>query len=139
MVDVRNVGLELHDSKLHSVTQVGQHLHIALRPTYIYHASERSVDDLICMSQDAVFEFDDGHLEGDLGDLPDAILDGSLILGSRRIDGLIPVPFHAVGLSSLKLFLRPDYREIAIVGRGLRIRLEGEPVPHSHGGIEERG
>jgi hypothetical protein len=37
------------------------------------------------MSQDAVFEFDDGHLEGDLGDLPDTILDGSLILGSRDL------------------------------------------------------
>jgi hypothetical protein len=46
MVNERNVGLELHDSELHSVTQVGRQLHIALRPAYIYRANERSVDDL---------------------------------------------------------------------------------------------
>jgi hypothetical protein len=54
---------------------------------------------------------------------------------------LIPVPLHEVGLSSLKMFVRPDYREIAIVGSGLRVRLEGEPVPQkspSPRGIEKR-
>jgi hypothetical protein len=128
MISPTNLGLELHDSVLHSVMQVGQTCRIALRPAYLYEVNAASGEVGTCMRQDAVLEFDHGSVDGSLGDLPDPILDGSLSVGSKLIEDLIPAPFEAKESVTLKLFLWPDYREIVISAQGLTVRLEGVPA-----------
>jgi hypothetical protein len=119
--------VELHDSVLHSVTQVGHMCLIALRPAYLYEVNVASGEAGTCMRQDAVLELGYGSVDGSLGDLPDPILDGSLIIGSNLIENLIPVPFEGTEAIKLRLFMWPDYREIVISARGLTVRLEGVP------------
>jgi len=122
-------GLEFHDSWLELVDQIEETCLIAFRPSYVYELKGESGEIGPCMIVDTKFEFEHCSVEGDLGDLPCPILDGSLCIDSELIKGLIPVPFDGKGAITMKLFLWPDYREIVIAARGLRVRLEGVPQP----------
>jgi hypothetical protein len=128
MISGSSLELEFHDSVLHSVTQVGQTLLIALRPAYVYRVNVESGEADTCMKQDAVFEFNGGRIDGVLGDLPEPILDGSLGVDLEVIDDFISLPFDRNGAITLKLFVWPDYREIIVSARSLTVRLEGDPV-----------
>jgi hypothetical protein len=116
MASQKNFGLEFHDSLVDSVSQVGQTCLIALRPAYVYEVDVESGELGPCMTVDAVFEFDHGSVDGVVGDLPNPILKGSLIVGSELIDYLIPAPFDSKDAVTMKLFMWPDYREINISG-----------------------
>jgi hypothetical protein len=128
MIPEGNLGLELHDSSLDSVEFAGQTCLIALRPAYAYEINAESGDVIgHCMAVDVVFEFDRGAVDGALGDLPDPILDGSLIIGTERLQSLIPVPFESRDAVTMRLYMWPDYREIVISAIGLMIRFDGVP------------
>lgn len=123
-----NLGLELHDSWLESVEVRGLTLLVPLRPAYVYEINAESGEVIgRCMQVDVLLEFDGGVIDGDLGDSPDPILDGSFDVASELIPSLIPVPFKSAGAVTLKLNMWPDYREITISANGLTIRLDGEP------------
>jgi hypothetical protein len=127
MASQNSFGLELHDSAFDSVVHVEQTCLIALRPAYVYEVDGESGELGPCMTVNILFEFDHGCVDGVLGDLPNPILDGSLSVDAQLIEGLIPVPFDGQGAVSMKLFMWPDYREIAISARGLKARLDGVP------------
>jgi hypothetical protein len=130
MISEGSLGLEFHDSSLHSVDFAGQKCLIALRPAYVYEVDAHSRDVTgACAVVDVTFELDHVALEGDLGELPTPILDGSLIVGSDLHEGLIPAPFESKENLTMRLYLWPDYREIAISARGLKICLDGVPRP----------
>lgn len=129
MIDKSDFSLELHDSRLDSVVQAGQVCLIALRPAYVYEVDAESRELGPCMIVDALLEFENAAVNGDLGDLPDPILDGSLSVGSDLLENLIPAPFESSTAVTMRLFMWPDYREIAISAQRLSIRLDG--VPHA--------
>lgn len=122
-------GLEFHDSWLESVRRIWETCLIAFRPSYVYEIDAKSGEIGPCMTVDAKFEFDHGSVNGVLGELPCPILDGSLYVESELIEDLIPVPFDSKGAITMKLFMWPDYRKIVIDAQGLRVQLEGVPLP----------
>jgi ribosomal protein L7/L12 len=127
MIDKSGFSLELHDSSLDSVVQAGEVCLIALRPAYVYEVNVESGELGPCMIVDALLEFEHVTVNGDLGDLPDAILDGSLLVGSDLLKNLIPAPFESIATVTMRLFMRPDYREIVISAQRLTVRLDGVP------------
>lgn len=77
MISEGSLGLEFHDSSLHSVDLAGPKCLIALRPAYVYEVDAHSRDVTgPCAVVDVTFELDHVALEGDLGELPTPILDG---------------------------------------------------------------
>ena len=78
--------IELHDSSLTAILRVGAAVRLELRPACIFN----ELYDYF--TQDIVIEFDSGRFDGEIGDLPDSILDGNLRIGNHAFPGTIPLP-----------------------------------------------
>lgn len=70
-------------------------------------------------------EMDAMMIEGDVGNLPACIYEGSLTVGTSIQDNMVPLPASYSEASRLRLMLADDARVIVVSGAGVRIEPEG--------------
>jgi len=63
---------------------------------------------------------------GEMGSLPATIYEGSLALDDFEHDNIVPLPFQAVGNSTLSLMLADDARTIHVSGKDISVEPVGE-------------
>ena len=85
------------------------------------------MDDGIGGWQACTLTFENGTVEGAVGELPTDIMHGELIVGGEIQSSLLSVPREILHESvSLALFLDPDYRKVTVSGESLRVVATGD-------------
>jgi hypothetical protein len=127
--DDLNSAIELHDSEVGSLARDNHSVIVRLTPAYIHKsAGDPGWDEGIGEVQDCTMTFDQGHVEGEIGELPSVILDGDLQVGAQAHPNMIHLPCRITGEAvTLTLFLDPDYRKLVVSGSALSAILDGEP------------
>jgi hypothetical protein len=120
--------IELHDSELVAVLELGSQAIVLLR-AYMHTSEGRiGIDPGNGWVQAALLTFaTDATIEGDVPDLPSDIYNGELVLDGVAHRNVIPIPLHHVGAASLKLLLNAT-PELVISGTGIDLTLVGEAV-----------
>ncbi|RYG24966.1 hypothetical protein EON82_08840 [bacterium] len=125
-----NAAIELHDTTLGSIQELPDgSLVVRFAPAYVHRsAGTPGVDDGIGEVQNCSLIVATGQIEGEIGKLPTAVLDGELHIGEVNFGNMIDLTCKVEDEPvALTLFLAQDFREIRVSGRGLVIRLEGDP------------
>lgn len=122
-----NTAIELHDSVLDSISIYGGNIEIAIRPACV-HVSEGDPgnDDGWYFVQDAVIEFQEATLTGDIGMLEAEVIGGVFQADGVITPNMINVLCAAAHEAVLHLDLAPDGRRISIVGKKASVKLTGE-------------
>lgn len=129
MPDVLNSVIELHDSVLGSLAQVGDSVQVILRPAYVHQSvGKPGVDAGSGFVQNFTLEFGEAQIEGEIGALPSDIFHGEFQAGTQTFPNEIGLPCDWDAAASLVLFLSPDNRRIAITGRSVRATADSEAV-----------
>jgi len=124
-----NAAIELHDSTVESVVQVGQVIRIALRPAYVHRsAGNPGIDPGSGYVQDFVLEFGTARIEAGFGPLPADVFDGEFLAGNQQFNNVISLPCDIAAPVSLTLFLSPDNRRASVSGLSVKAVPAGEAV-----------
>lgn len=119
--------IELHDSEVVSIAEVGSQLVILLR-AYVHQSAGRPGRDAgTGWVQAAALTLAHGEVEGDWPELPADIFNGDLLIDGRLLENEIPIPFEHLGQIVLRVELAPAC-SLAVRGSGAVLTLLGEPV-----------
>src|SRR4051812_20514294 len=120
MAERTNCAIGLHDSVVGSIWRSETTLNVTLEPAYIHQSVGRpGVDDGIGISQKLRMDFENGNIEGDIGELPANIFDGKFQAGSQVYANTIALPYDTSERVSLTLHLSPDNRSFCVSGHGI--------------------
>jgi len=125
---VPNRIIELHDSEVAAITEVGSQIVVFFSHAYIHQSEGRpGWDPGSGWSQSAALVFSEAILEGELPEFPAEIWDGTLVVGGDRLNNQIPAPFVHAGEVALRLKVGlPE--DLWIRGRGATLTLLGDAV-----------
>jgi hypothetical protein len=123
-----NSGLELHDSVVMSYSQGTGIICLVLDANIHQSAGRPGVDSGNGYTQQIVLDFDDGVIQGEVGNLPTDILHGELQVGDLLFRNMFELPFTGLGDAKLTVFLSPDYRKVTISGSAISVKLIDEPM-----------
>jgi len=118
-------GVEFHDSRLAGVDPIGRDLVIRLAPA-IVHRSEGGpgVDAGMVGLQEVEIVIHDAAGDPFPVRFPVDLADGSLAMAGRRWDGVVPIPFEAVGSVEVEAITEEGER-LGLRGDGVAIRAVG--------------
>jgi len=119
--------LELHDTTVAAIVQVGDQVVVFLR-AYVHQSEVRpGVDAGSGWVQAVALTFAEGTVEGAIPDLPADIWHGDLVVDEVIMSNMVPLPFHLTGSVALQLQLDAP-AEIIVRGRKMELTLIGEAV-----------
>jgi hypothetical protein len=123
-----NQAIEIHDSTLKSLTQVGRGLEIHLSPAYIHQSEGRpGHDEGIGWYQDAIFRIPNGTIIIPSKMMPVDLIDGCVKIGSgMNSANVIPLPLMTQGKVEIS-FQDTTGSFIQVNGVGLVVELVGKP------------
>jgi len=120
--------IELHDSSVEAISHGDGWVHIELWCVLHMSTGRPGLDDGLTAVQEVMLSFEDGRIDGSIGNLPSDILDGEFRVGMALYPNIIGLPCDISGEAvSLTLFLHPDYRRLLVSGKRLKVTLQGEP------------
>lgn len=127
IVGAMNSAIEIHDSKVNSITNRGSFLEVCLI-AYI-HKSEGTPgrDPGTGWTQDAILTFGSGTLEGEIGEYPAWLSGGILVIDGEPLDNEIPIPLSRKGNTELKLEIFYN-SPVVIRGNEVHLELRGTPT-----------
>jgi hypothetical protein len=117
-----NRAIELHDSRIESILQVGTQFVVLLRAYVHQSEGHPGFDAGSGWIQAIALIFNAGAKEGIFPDFPADIWDGRLRIGSEQQQSLIPIPFHQAGEAVLELRLE-NAETIRISGSRMALTL----------------
>ena len=119
--------IELHDSQVVGVAEVGSQLVMLLR-AYVHQSAGRPGRDAgTGWVQAAALTLAHGEVDGEWPELRADIFNGDLLLDGRLLQNEIPVPFEHPGQVVLRVDLAPA-ASLTLRGSGAVLTLLGEPV-----------
>jgi hypothetical protein len=122
-----NVAIELHDSECLAVEVDESGRGFVLLDAYVHRSEgEPGVAPGEGGVQRIRINLGAMSVEGDLGDLPAYIYQGSLTVGTLIKNNMVSIPADYSGPASLRLMLSDDARIVTISGAGISIKPEGE-------------
>ncbi len=96
--------IELHDSVIQSLSNIGPDIHLRLSPAILHRsAGIPSVDKGHVFTVDVIVKLQDGDMSNSLGGCPVLLADGKLIMGREHHENSIPIPLRFVGNIELSL------------------------------------
>ena len=123
-----NSVIEIHDSRLESVEQLGENMILRLSPAYIHKSTgEPGVNVGTGWTQDALVTIEGVSAKRIAEALPVYLSDGTLRIDSKEFSNMIPLPMSRKGSIVLD-FLTTENERISIKGSSIRVELLGEPV-----------
>jgi hypothetical protein len=121
-----NLAIELHDSKCLAVETDSHGRGSVLIDAYVHRTDgEPGAAPGEGGVQRIRLKFGSMSVDGEVGDLPASIFEGSLTVGASVQDNMVPFPATYSGAVRLSLMLADDAREIVVSGIGLSIESEG--------------
>ena len=122
-----NATIELHDSIVAEITERYGEVIIHFRPAYLHKSEDRpGVDAGTGWVQEARLVFMGASVGGSVPDLPCAVMDGELVVGTEQHDNQIPVPFAIAAHTELRIIF-DSVHTVTVNGQGVRLELLGEP------------
>jgi hypothetical protein len=105
MIDLpENIAIELHDSVVGRVDQIGERIEICLMPAYVHKSiGVCGVDAGTGWVQNITLVVDGGIVEGELPELPCDISTGILMVNEHISKNMLSLPLDQVGNIDLKL------------------------------------
>ena len=116
--------IEIHDSRLSGITREADGVHIRFEHAYIHQSEgEPARDAGTGWSQKLDVVVRDGVIEGDVPSMPCDLADGSLVVGDRRLENIVPLPCDFSGPVELWLegYSDADYGKFCVKGSGVRV------------------
>lgn len=122
-----NIAIELHDSEVLAVDVDGEGRGSVLLDAYVHRTeSEPGVAPGEGGVQRVRINLETMKIDGEVGDLPAYIYEGSITIGSSIQDNLIPFPASYSESARLSMMLSEDARVVVVSGSQLSIEPEGE-------------
>jgi hypothetical protein len=121
-----NSNIELHDSEVSQIHEIGQSVVIEFSPAYVHKSHGKpGVDAGTGWVQNARLTLTGATVSGDRPPLPGALWDGSLLVGGLEHDNVVPIPLAARGSVELRLFFASG-QEIVVSAESIELELIGE-------------
>ena len=119
--------IEMHDSECLAVEQNASGQGFVLLEAYVHRsegepgwsAGEGGTQRIRVLIEDMV-------VEGELGELPAYIYEGSLTVGGSTQDNMVPFPSAYTDIVRLSMMLSENARVVIVSGSGVSIQPEGE-------------
>jgi hypothetical protein len=120
--------IELHDSALASVNQVGEGIEIALVPGYIHKSiGACGVDPGTVWLQDILITLEGASLEGQLPEMPCDLSGGALMITGQHIsENMLALPLDQSGNITLRLDIMWGGGQLFFRGRRILALPKGE-------------
>src|SRR5262249_16477004 len=120
-----NRAMEFHDSTFDGVERHGANLILRFSAAYIHESEgEPGVDAGSGWAQELRLHISDASLTGEIADLPCDLWNGSICLGDKQLENVIPIPLDYQGPIEVKL---EQTNALTITGTSLRVEICGEP------------
>jgi len=114
-----NSFVEIHDSTLSAVFHVGKLIEVRLRPAYIHDRGSGWTQNVDLIISDGTIEVAALHLPCDLSD-------GSLTIGTRVWQNVLPLMLNSVGPAAFEAQTAAG-EQIVVVGSSATLVRHGEP------------
>ena len=125
-MNVLNRIIELHDSKVESINQVGRRITVSFSAAYIHKSHGRpGVDPGTGWTQAAQVTFEPGEIRGESPDFPCPVWDGHLIIAGWPHAGSIPIPLNSFAAVELDLIFDETHK-VQIIGKAVALSLIGK-------------
>lgn len=122
-----NVSIEMHDSECLSVDIAETGTGFVLLDAYVHRTDgEPGVSPGEGGVQRIRMRFEGMTVQGQIGELPAGIYEGSLTVGASFQDNMVPFPATYPGPVRLYMMLSEDARTVEVIGQGVSIATEGE-------------
>jgi hypothetical protein len=122
-----NAAIELHDSECLIVETDNEGRGFVLLDAYVHRSDgEPGVASGEGGIQRIRFRFDGMSVDGEVGDLPAYIYEGSLVLDKSVQENMVQFPMTTSEAVRLSMMLAEDARVIIVSGIGLSIESEGK-------------
>jgi hypothetical protein len=122
-----NVAIEMHDSKCLAIEFDEAGLGSVLLDAYVHRTHG---DPGIAPGDGGVqrirITVEAMAVEGNVGDLPADVYEGSLTIGNSIQDNMVPFPMEYSSPVCLRMMLSDDARVVTVSGKAAAIRSEGE-------------
>jgi hypothetical protein len=123
---VMNSKIELHDSEVSRIHEIGRSVDIEFSPAYVHKSrGKRGIDAGTGWVQNARLRFTGATVSGDRPSLPVTLWDGSLLVGGLEHDNVVPIPLAARGPVELRLVFASG-QEIVVSAESIELELIGE-------------
>jgi hypothetical protein len=121
-----NSAIELHDSLIGQIQQIGRDVLVEFSPAYVHKSQGRlGIDAGSGWSQDARLTLTGALVSGKAPALPESLWEGSLHVGGLEHDNLLPVPLKASGAVEVRLVFISGH-EVVVSGDAIELELIGE-------------
>src|ERR1700679_93737 len=115
-----NAAIELHDSKCLMVETNNEGRGFVLLDAYVHRSDgEPGVASGEGGFQRIRFRFDGVSVDGEVGDLPAYIYEGSLVIGESVQENMVQFPMKSSDAVRLSMMISEDARVIVVAGIGL--------------------
>jgi hypothetical protein len=122
-----NTAIEMHDSEVLSIEREDRGKGFVLLNAYVHRTDgEPGVAPAEGGIQPIRIRFEEMTVEGEVGDLPTYIFEGSIKFGQNIQDNIVPFPAAYSGPVRMSVMLSPDARVVIVAGSGSSIEAEGE-------------
>ncbi|MBI3851523.1 MAG: hypothetical protein HY298_14790 [Verrucomicrobia bacterium] len=117
--------IELHDSDVESITQVGQRITVSFSAAYVHKFEGRpGIDPETGWTQAARLAIESGEIRGELPDFPCPVWEGRSKTAGWLHDHSIPIPVNSTAAAELELIF-DEIHKVQIRGKGLILSLVG--------------
>ena len=123
---VSKASLEFHDSRLASVVVGGYEAVLELAPAYVHHWVQRGGQWIGAgWSRRVTIRVATGSIRTPYPDGPAEVVDGSIVVGRDRHQGMTPIPFAALGETTVRLDLG-NAQSVEVRGSGVVIEMSAD-------------
>jgi hypothetical protein len=122
-----NTAVEMHDSEILSIDREETGQGSVLLDAYAHRTNgEPGVDPGEGGVQRIRIRVEEMAVEGEVGNLPAYILEGSVKFEQTIQDNIVPFPAAYFGRVRMSMILSPDARVVVVAGTGISFEAEGE-------------
>jgi len=122
-----NAAIEMHDSQILAIERAGTGLGSVFLKAYVHQTEgQPGVSPGEGGVQRVRIRVKEMTVEGEVGNLPADIYEGSIKFEQTVQDNIVPFPAAYSGPLQMTMMLSPDARVVVVGGSGISIEAEGE-------------